>query len=153
MYFDILWFIIYNSWTFHIYTKGNQFFCFWMPREAYTWKTLKKGIKLFCACSWKGRNHVASHKQYHSKEEFPRQCCMCSRSNVNERAAVFSAEEDQKQHTGKRKTEGKTRDKFFFIWGHGKTLVSIHLYTLLINSENYLFSLSHYLSPFYRSTV
>ena len=40
---------------------------------------------------------------------------VCWRSNGNERAAVFSAEEDQKRHTRKKgKTEGKTREKFWF---------------------------------------
>ena len=35
---------------------------------------------------------------------------MCSRSNVNERAAVFSAEEDQKQHTGKKEKQREKRE-------------------------------------------
>ena len=69
------------------------------------------------------------------------------RSNGNERATVFPAKEDQKQCTQKKEKQSETREtEFFDLGAHKKTLVSIHLYTLLINSENYLFGLSYYLS-------
>ena len=61
-------------------------------------------------------------------------------------SCCFSAQKKTKNSIhGKKENQRKTRDKNLILGAH-KTLVSINLYTLLINSKNYLFFLSHYLS-------
>ena len=77
----------------------------------------------------------------------------CFQGGLRPFLAVGLLEEQQKrtscyfslQKKTKNSIQGKTRDRNFNL-GAQKTPVSIHLYTLLINSESYLFALFHYLS-------